>query len=83
MLETAGMRPRRTLRPIPARCRLEKRFQKTSMVDEVEHSPTQPVLRANSTRCFVRWQTIGPVQQAVIPSGFSPRNKSIESCAKV
>jgi hypothetical protein len=82
VLETAGMWPRRTLQPIPARCRLGKHFQKTSMVDVVEHSPTQPVLRANSTRCFVRWQTIGPVQQGVVPSGFSPRKKSIESCAK-
>src|SRR6266481_4661827 len=50
--------------------------KKHRSLTEVEHSPTQPVLRANSTRCFVRWQTIGPVRQAVFLSGSSLRKKS-------
>jgi hypothetical protein len=60
----------------------EARFRKTSVFTGVEHSPKQPVLRANSTRCFVSWQIVEPVRRATILSGFSLRNKSIEFCAK-
>src|SRR6266404_9716374 len=83
MLETAGVWPRRPLRLIPALRRLGKHAsEKHRWLTEVEHSPKQPVLRANSTWCFVSWRTVGPVRRATILSGFSLRNKSIEFCAK-
>src|SRR5258706_11059703 len=84
VLETAGMWPRRTLRPIPALCRLGKHASERHWwLTEVEYSPKQAVVRARSTRCFVPWQIVGPVRRATILSGFSLRKKSIEFCSKV
>src|ERR1700756_1382386 len=84
VLEIAGVGPVRTSGPIPALRRLGKRAsEKYPCLTGVEHSPKQPVLRANSTRCFVPWQIVRPVRRAAILSGFSLRKKSIEFCAKV
>src|SRR5713226_9888703 len=42
---------------------------------------TLVVLRANRARCLVPWQTVGTIQRAAIPSGFSLRNRWIKYCA--
>src|SRR5258707_10512317 len=61
----------------------ETRFLKTSVVDRgLNLHRSKPVLRADSTRCLVLWQIVGPARRATILSGFSLRNKSIEFCAK-
>src|SRR5690348_13593614 len=75
--------PIRVLGPIPELRRLGKyASEQHPWVTGVEHTPRQPVLRAESRRGIVPWQIIGPVRRAPILSGFSLRNKSIESCAK-